>query len=142
MFTAVGISLRRALPRVEAAVPLAEIASVAPPVPTVELRISASPSGARVSLDGVPLAGNPWKGGLPRDPTPHRIAIEAPGFVPWTESVVLDRDWAVDIVLTGAPPAPEAHPPPPPAAPNPGARPGPPYSRQRHMDTENPYRIP
>jgi serine/threonine-protein kinase len=140
VFTTVGISLRRALPRVEAAVPLA---SVAPPVATVELRISASPSGARISLDGVPLAGNPWKGGLPGDLTPHRIAIEAPGFVPWTESVVLDRDRVVDVVLTGAPPAPEAHPPPPPApgAPHPGARPAP-YSRQRHMDTENPYRAP
>ena len=81
------------------------VREVAPTATTVEILLSASPPGARIFLDGVPLASNPWKGDVPRDEAPHRIWIEAPGFVPWTDSVHFDKDRSVDIVLTGEPAA-------------------------------------
>jgi eukaryotic-like serine/threonine-protein kinase len=146
MFTAIGISLRKALPKVEAATPPASVASlasgaapatVAPATSTVELRLSASPPGARIFLDGVPLASNPWRGGLARDEAPHRIWIEAPGFLPWTESVTLDKDRTVDVVLTGEPAVADAR-----SARTPDMHlgPGRASGKQRHVDADNPYR--
>jgi serine/threonine protein kinase len=143
LFTTIGISLRKALPKVEAATPAASIATaatLAPATSTVELRLSASPPGARIFLDGVPLASNPWRGGVARDEAPHRIWIEAPGFLPWTESVILDKDRTVDVVLTGELAAAEAHSARAPDAPaSPGPGPSHAYGKQRHVDAENPY---
>jgi serine/threonine-protein kinase len=138
-----GLSLQRSPLKAEAAAPPVAPAAAGNALPsaaaapaqrssTVELRFSAFPLEARLFLDDAALAGNPFKGNLPRDAAAHRLRAEAPGFVEQVESVTLDQDQSVGITLArtpAAPAAPEARPP------LSGARP----RRSRILDSANPY---
>ena len=129
--------------RVEAA---ASVAPVTPPLATVEqvhatvqVRLSAKPAQAHVFLDDEPLPGNPFSGELRRDDRTHRIRVEAPGFVTWTERITLDKDRDFEIALapasaapsTAAAPVPQAA---SPASPSQGGR-----KQPRNLDGKNPY---
>jgi eukaryotic-like serine/threonine-protein kinase len=137
VFTAIGISMRRAPPKAEASPPAVSATQLAP---TVQIRLSALPPEARMFFDGMPLAGNPWNGARPRDGLEHRIRVEAPGFVPWTESVTLNKDWLFDVVLTSSPSLPSAEPASAQRAVVSEYRSPPdPSSKRRSIDPKNPY---
>jgi serine/threonine-protein kinase len=77
--------------------------AAAEPRPTVDLELSALPLHAHFVLDETPLVGNPYRGALPRDGAEHRLRTEATGFVPRVQSVLLDRDRGIEIVLAAEP---------------------------------------
>jgi eukaryotic-like serine/threonine-protein kinase len=87
---------------VSPAVLMADAPSSSAP-PEVMLRVSASPDEARVFLDDVQLSSNPFEGMVPRDGAPHRIRVEAKGFVPLLDSFTLDHDRTLDLALTREP---------------------------------------
>lgn len=58
---------------------------------TVELVILASPPEAILTLDGTPVAGNPFRAEVERGPRPHRISARADGFEPQEKVVVFDQ---------------------------------------------------
>jgi serine/threonine-protein kinase len=68
----------------------------------VELR--ASPSAARLTMDGAPLAGNPFHASYARDGTSHKVRATAPGFLPEERTIAFDRDTALEIALRPVPP--------------------------------------
>ena len=66
---------------------------------TVNVSISADPPEARVFLDDVALATNPFHGAMPKSPLAHRLRVTAPGFVPEERLVTLDRDLQLELSL-------------------------------------------
>jgi hypothetical protein len=138
MLAAVGVAGRHTPPTAEAATPTAAAPDVAG---TVDLRLSASPSDARMFLDDGPLAGNPFHGELPRDGAAHWLRVEAPGFVTRRQKITLDRDRGFEIALVAAPPALAAE-----AASSqvaPGAHGGSVITPGKHrkLDSANPYAL-
>jgi serine/threonine-protein kinase len=141
LIAVLGFSLRWVWPQASGAAPTAAAASVsstrdeavlaapAPPSRTVEIRFSASPPEARMFLDDAPLAGNTFRGDLPRDGATHRLRVEAAGFVDRAESVVLDQNRSFSVVLVRKV---AVAPPPVPLAPRS-------HGRQRTLDSANPY---
>jgi serine/threonine-protein kinase len=87
----------------------------------VEITMKASPSEARIFLDGTPIPTNPATAKRPRDGAIHLIRIEAPGFEPREESLGFDRSVYLNIELhpLGSVPAPTIVSP----GPNPGMAP-------------------
>ena len=67
------------------------------PTPTVRLTILAKPKSAKIYLDGNLIGGDPRS--LVADGTLHRVHVEAPGFVPYDESMKLDADRRIDVTL-------------------------------------------
>ena len=59
----------------------------------------ARPKSAKIYLDGNLLDGDPHVENLLADGAPHRVHVEAPGFVPYDESMKLDSDRRVDVTL-------------------------------------------
>jgi eukaryotic-like serine/threonine-protein kinase len=111
--------------------------ATAPAMTDVEVSVSAKPPEAKIYIDDKPLSGNPWKGKLQKDGASHTIRIEAPGHVTKTETLTLERDRMMDIVLEKDNPRSKGRasspPPPPPPTPRPGKKP------TRHLDSSNPY---
>jgi eukaryotic-like serine/threonine-protein kinase len=70
---------------------------------TIDVSISADPPQARVLLDDVPLAGNPFHGAMPRSPLARRLRVTAPGFAPEERLVTLDRDLNLELALKPVP---------------------------------------
>ncbi|HEU4412779.1 MAG TPA: serine/threonine-protein kinase [Polyangiaceae bacterium] len=83
----------------------------------VELGIRAFPPYATIYLDGAPLEGNPYQGTFARGGR-HELRVVARGYLPATQSVVLERDVEVSVHLARRPAAAQ-HAAPPPAAPRP-----------------------
>jgi serine/threonine-protein kinase len=132
--------------------PPAPVAVAPPPAPTetqpseqrgsnkVQIRVSASPSDAKLYFDNDQLPSNPYAGPMTADGNQHTVRAEANGYTSSSTAFVLDRD--ADIVLAlerskgqpsgpvgpskptrgGSPhsgPAPASPPAPPPASPPP-----------------------
>jgi eukaryotic-like serine/threonine-protein kinase len=77
-------------------------ATLAPPkaAPELfELVVQASPLSARVTVDGSRAASNPFRASYPRDGRAHHIAVQADGYEPKLQDVVLSNDTVVRIGL-------------------------------------------
>ena len=126
---------------ITAAVAPAAPAGAVAAVTEVEIAVSARPAEAKLFLDGKPLAGNPFKGKLPKDGATHLLRVEAAGYAAHTESLTLERDRSMDVVLAkeaetrparqGGGPLPT---PPTDDVARPGAK-----KPTRTLDTSNPY---
>jgi Protein kinase domain len=74
------------------------------PLPTsapevIEFVVRARPSSARISVDGAPVTGNPFRSLYPKDTKPHRIKAFADGYQSKSEDVTFARSVAVDLNL-------------------------------------------
>jgi serine/threonine-protein kinase len=141
-----------AAPALAASSPAAPAPATAPAAATsVEVSLRATPPEAKLSLDGRPLAGNPFRGSFERGGE-HELRVEAPGHLPTATTLSFERDVTVEIVLTRrAParerPAPGAAPrdaearPPAASVAGPGPAPpgAPPGRPARPLELENPY---
>jgi eukaryotic-like serine/threonine-protein kinase len=85
--------------------PLSTGAEVAAARRTVALELRAEPLSAQLSLDGVPLTGNPVTKLLPRGDFVHRLDATAPGYEPASKEVVAERDASVVLSLSPSPAA-------------------------------------
>lgn len=65
----------------------------------ITLAITATPTNAKLTLDGIALAGNPYRGAIPRDSVPHTLVVSAPGYVTDTRKVAFDADVSTDVQL-------------------------------------------
>jgi len=70
------------------------------PLSNVELEVSASPPEARLSLDGAPLSGNPFRGRFPRDGRLHLVRAEGPGLQHQELGITFDRDRVLRLTLS------------------------------------------
>ncbi len=68
--------------------------------PASEIRLSASPSEARMFLDNAPLPENPYVVRLARNSIAHHLRVEAPGYTTRTELVSFESDRAINIDLS------------------------------------------
>lgn len=74
-------------------------AALAPASPgSVELRITAFPADAVLTLDGKNLGANPYRGTYERSPATRELWVSAPGYEPATRSLTLAD--SVDVVVT------------------------------------------
>ncbi|MFT3774672.1 MAG: serine/threonine-protein kinase [Minicystis sp.] len=111
-------------------------------VAEVELSITATPPEAKLYLDDKPLAGNPFKGKLPKDSASHQLRIEATGYSTRTDTLTFERDRSIEVVLGKAAAdkpvrqaGPVAAPPPPEDVGRPNTK-----KPQRTLDSSNPYK--
>jgi serine/threonine-protein kinase len=79
--------------------PVVSHAPVERPNTMVRVRFAATPSQAKLSLDGAPLPSNPYEGSLPRDERPHVLLAEAPNFKTESARVSLESDATVQLAL-------------------------------------------
>ena len=84
-------------------------ASLPPPSPvpvtsSIELALEASPPSARLSIDSVALATNPFVGRFRRDEITHRVDAVADGFQNASVFVVFDQDRRIELRLEPAAP--------------------------------------
>lgn len=106
---------------------------------TIALDVRTDPTGALLSVDGVPVGSTR---AFPRDGAKHRLSISAAGFEPHSQDVTFDRDSSLSVALRPAPrqavpvgsvrasaPAPAR----PPLSTQPAIAPAP------HLDEESPY---
>jgi eukaryotic-like serine/threonine-protein kinase len=77
---------------------------------TTQLTVRVQPPTAKVTFDGVGLNGSPPSGGFPLDNAQHTVHVEAVGFLPKTETLLLDSTRVtMDVTLDREPaPAPSA----------------------------------
>jgi eukaryotic-like serine/threonine-protein kinase len=126
----------------------ARASSAVAPVAVVEVEINivASPTEARISVDGKPVS-NPYRSRLPADTAIHEVRIEANGFLTITKPMSFDHSADVELALqrvpNDKPEKPEKTSPPPPVRsivvtppPDDGKRQGKP---RRTIDPNNPY---
>jgi len=88
--------------------PVPPVAQTAAPR-AVALDVSVSPMTAKISIDGVAVAGNPYRTTFAPSDDVHRIEVSAPGFVPRRFELVLNRDRSVEIGLVPLTGGPVAH---------------------------------
>jgi serine/threonine-protein kinase len=69
---------------------------------TVLVQLSTSPEGAALFLDDKPI-DNPFAGDYVPDATKHVLRAGAPGYVPTSREIVLDRDVKVVLPLVPVP---------------------------------------
>lgn len=69
------------------------------PRTSITLRVRATPSHAKLFLDGAPLSTNPFSGDFPVDGIGHRLRAEAPEHHPAAQIVMFDKDNTIDLVL-------------------------------------------
>jgi serine/threonine-protein kinase len=69
---------------------------------TVNLSISAEPPEARLFLDDVALATNPFHGAMARSTLARRLRATAPGFATEERLVTFDRDLSLEMALKPA----------------------------------------
>lgn len=70
----------------------------------ITVRVIASPASARIQLDGVDVAANPFVAKFPRDGAAHKLVVSAAGYTENAELVVFDRDVAIERRLVAAKP--------------------------------------
>ena len=80
----------------------AQVTPTPGPAEKVAVSFSASPQETTLFLDGQPLAGNPYRGQLPKDSNPHELRAEAPGYAAQTLAVSLDGPSNLDVTLLKA----------------------------------------
>jgi serine/threonine-protein kinase len=90
-----------AAPTTTSSSPPVASSAVAPHTATV--RVEAAPAKARVFLDDLPLTGNPTERKVQADGSIHHIRVEAAGFDPQTQEVVVDGDRTIKITLSALP---------------------------------------
>jgi eukaryotic-like serine/threonine-protein kinase len=96
------VRARHELPREEIAV--APPRAIAPPPsrPTApvlgELVVVVTPPAAKITIDGVPVDGNPYTGHYRKDLV-HEVGASAVGYEPKTQRVVLAKDLTVNLSL-------------------------------------------
>jgi hypothetical protein len=107
---ALGFWMQRPAPAGAAKTELKQEAASLQPAPRlVVLRLSASPPSAALYLDGERLAANPFAAQRSLDTSPHRLRVEAAGYLALDRDLVLDRDVELELALSplaAAPPAP------------------------------------
>jgi len=100
--------------------PSVQVAAIASPLPTpaptnaptnaletIDLVVRVSPPSAQITVDEVPISGNPLHARYPKDGVTHSIRATAPGFDAKGEGVSFAEDAVVDMTLTrSAPPPP------------------------------------
>ena len=91
-----------------ASTPVASVTAASSALPTVSVSLAVSPADARLYLDGVALATNPFRVTVPREPRSHRVSASAPGFAADEQLVVFDQDVTLQLTLRPLPAAPEA----------------------------------
>ena len=69
---------------------------------TIEVRLKASPEGARMYLDDSALGANPFVGRFRRDDKPHTLRVEAEGHTSVTRPLSFASDQTADIALARA----------------------------------------
>jgi serine/threonine-protein kinase len=124
------------------------VAAASPPSPSVALpvhvRLSARPATAHFTIDGVPVASNPYEADVPSDRGVHKIGVVADGFEPREFETGFERDVLFDVTLAASAIAPGAAPdkgrPSHAGAPAPKAAATPPAQRQRSIEEEDPYK--
>ncbi|MCC7537315.1 MAG: PEGA domain-containing protein, partial [Deltaproteobacteria bacterium] len=80
----------------------------APDPPMTRVRLSTSPPGGTLTLDGVTVV-NPYEARVPRDGRSHEIGASLEGYEPATRSVTFDREeLSVRLTLRRTPPPPPA----------------------------------
>ncbi len=128
----------------------ATVVTTATATSEIELSVVVTPLEAKLTLDGKPLAGNPFKGKVPSDKGKHQLTVEAEGYSPLIKTIDLDANLELQLALIKQAPAPDttakpADPPPlrrpvggplAPAEepPRPGTK-----KPQRPIDPNNPY---
>ncbi len=70
---------------------------------TVNLSIAAEPPEARLFLDDVALATNPFHGAMVRSLLARRLRVAAPGFATEERFITFDRDLTLEMALKPAP---------------------------------------
>jgi serine/threonine protein kinase len=90
------------LTRPETTQPTVTLAPVDPPPPALaELLVRASPSSARITIDGAAASGNPFHASFPRGgDAHHRVMVSASGYESKTQDVLLTEDVVLDIGLS------------------------------------------
>lgn len=73
---------------------------VAEETSSIELRIEAIPSEAKVFVDRAMAPDNPFAGRFPRDGLAHSVRVEAVGYESWAQMVVFDRSQQLEVELT------------------------------------------
>jgi len=76
----------------------AEVQGTAETHPTTGLFVRATPASARITIDGVPVPGNPYHGQYPRNEV-HVVEVLAPGYDSKSEQVFLANDVFIDVSL-------------------------------------------
>jgi serine/threonine-protein kinase len=148
------------------------VPAAAPALPDMlDLLVRVSPPGAQITLDGVPLGKNPYRGRLARDGQMHHVGATAEGYDGKLEDVTFAGDLSIDLSLDRHPapivhgyaplpahsarhpdsaPAASAHaadpapapPPPPPAAAHADVGPAGGHAPLRPISRSNPYGTP
>jgi hypothetical protein len=75
---------------------------------TVDVWISVEPPEARLTLDEVALASNPFHAAMPESAMARRLRVSAPGFTTDERLITLDRDIHLEMSLKAAPTSPTA----------------------------------
>jgi serine/threonine-protein kinase len=83
----------------QAATSSTTLATTAPVEATISVAIAAEPAEARVFLDDVALATNPFHGTMLRSTLTRRLRVTAPGFATEERLVTLDRDLTLEMAL-------------------------------------------
>src|SRR5260221_25107 len=94
----------------------------------VSLRLSASPSEAKLYLDNEQLPSNPYTGAMTADGNQHTVPAEAQGYSSSSTAFILDRDADIVLALERSKTGPSNNPPitgKPGGRPRPGPAPGP-----------------
>jgi serine/threonine-protein kinase len=73
---------------------------------SIQVRLSATPAAAQLTIDGVAIDGNPATVKMPADMREHEIRAAMAGYEPFVRTVRFERDLSVDIMLQASAPAP------------------------------------
>jgi len=82
-----------------AASAMAGVAAVPAAPEMLDLLVRVSPPGAQISLDGMPLGSNPYRGRFPRDGLAHHVGATADGYDSKLEDVTFAGDVSIDVSL-------------------------------------------
>ncbi len=93
--------------------PIEPAPPAAPPPPAVEtaevaLKLSATPSTAKIFIDGRALPTNPYSGNVTWDPASHSVRAEAPGYSMEERHLAFASDTQLTLKLKPARPGPRA----------------------------------
>jgi hypothetical protein len=79
--------------------PPVESPAIPPAAAMVKIGIEATPAGARISVDGAPLATNPFSGEFAKDDAQHLVEVTASGYQPEKRFVKFDADQSLTYEL-------------------------------------------
>ncbi len=82
-----------------AASAMAGVAALPAAPEMLDLLVRVSPPGAQISLDGMPLGSNPYRGRFPRDGLAHHVGATADGYDSKLEDVTFAGDVSIDVSL-------------------------------------------